>query len=194
MPPRFGIVTSNTSESINSMFAKAQDLAWMDAIENIVDVVSTRICRCRGTQYLKREDSDVVPCVAALLKARWDKTVSMSVMELELGCGDFKVTSRDVGGDGEDQENSTRDSEVHYARKLGTPLIQEQRVQIVKPALKWCSSGAWQYCLLPCRHACAVYRNWKVADLNFVLSTLTLVHDYYKFDTSRRCPGTMCFP
>jgi Ulp1 protease family, C-terminal catalytic domain/SWIM zinc finger/Transposase, Mutator family len=183
LPPRFGIVTSNTSESINSMFAKARDLAWMDAIENIVDVISTRICHCR-TKYLKREDSDVVPRVAALLKARWDKTASMSVMELELGCGDFKVTSRHVGGDNEDQENSTRN--------VGTPPIQTQSVHIVKPALKWCSCGAWQDCLFPCRHACAVYRNWKEADLNFVLSTL--VHDYYKFAHVKKMFRNNVFP
>jgi transposase-like protein len=47
LPPRFGIVTSNTAESVNSMFNAARDLPWMDAVENMIDVMIRRICACR---------------------------------------------------------------------------------------------------------------------------------------------------
>ena len=60
LPPRFGIVTSNTSESLNSMFNSARDLPWMDAAEKIVDLMLTRICTCR-TKYQQHEDFEIVP-------------------------------------------------------------------------------------------------------------------------------------
>jgi hypothetical protein len=53
-PPRFGIVTSNTSEPVNSMFAGACDLPWMGAFEHLVNLMSTRICKLRAT-YSKKD-------------------------------------------------------------------------------------------------------------------------------------------
>ena len=47
LPPWFGIVTSNTAESVNSMFNAAQDLPWMDTIDKMIDVMMRRICACR---------------------------------------------------------------------------------------------------------------------------------------------------
>ena len=32
LPPRYGIVTSNTSECVNSMFGEARDLGWLEAV------------------------------------------------------------------------------------------------------------------------------------------------------------------
>ena len=62
------------------MFTRARDLPWKDALEKIVDIMSTRrIGDCR-TKYLKRDDSEVVPRVAQILKAHWDAAASMSVM------------------------------------------------------------------------------------------------------------------
>ena len=65
LPPRFGIVTSNTSESLNSMFNSARDLPWMDAAEKIVDLMLTRICTCR-TKYQQHEDFEIVPCAKGI--------------------------------------------------------------------------------------------------------------------------------
>ena len=33
LPPRYGIVASNTSESVNSMFADAQEVGWLKAVK-----------------------------------------------------------------------------------------------------------------------------------------------------------------
>jgi hypothetical protein len=42
---------------------------------------------------MKCEDSEVVPRIAQILKARWDVAASMAVvMEIKLRCGEFKVT------------------------------------------------------------------------------------------------------
>ena len=38
LPQRFGILTSNTSESVNSMLADARKLSWLDLTEAIVDI------------------------------------------------------------------------------------------------------------------------------------------------------------
>ena len=89
LPPRFGIVTSNTSKSVNSMFNSAQDLPWMDALEKMVGIVMVRkrICSCRK-KYALFPDSDVVGPAEGLIKTRWEATSSMSVMELVHGPSD----------------------------------------------------------------------------------------------------------
>ena len=123
--------------------------------------MSTRIGDCR-TKYLKREDSEVVPRVAQILKACWDAAVSMAVMDIELGCGEFKVTSSEYGATADDIVLSV----AHVSP------MQQQSIHVVKPGVQWCSCGAWQDCMSPCRHACAVYRKCKEVDLNYVFTNL----------------------
>jgi hypothetical protein len=52
---------------------------------------------------MKREDSDVVPCITQILKAHWDAAASMAVMEIELGCDEFKVTTSEYGATAADE-------------------------------------------------------------------------------------------
>jgi hypothetical protein len=111
------------------MFIEACNAAWMDALEKFVDIMSTRIGDCRK-KYMKREDSKVV---AQILKARWDAAASMAVMEIELGCGEFKVTSSEYGATADDDEHVIVLSVAH-----GSPM-QQQSTHIVKPAVQWCS-------------------------------------------------------
>ena len=40
IPPRYGIVTSNTSECVNNMFGKAQSLGWLECIDKLVDIMT----------------------------------------------------------------------------------------------------------------------------------------------------------
>ena len=90
LPPRYGIVTSTTSESANSMLSEARNLGCLEAVNKILDIMTTRVCTCRK-KYAERDGSEVVPRVAQILKRRWDAAASMTVDELEVGCGDFKV-------------------------------------------------------------------------------------------------------
>jgi hypothetical protein len=92
LPPRFVIVTSNTSESVNGMLNSASDLPWMDALEKMVDIMVKRICSYRK-KYALFPDSDVVGRAEELIKTRWEATPSMSGMELEAGSGCFSVSS-----------------------------------------------------------------------------------------------------
>jgi hypothetical protein len=90
LPPRYGIVTSNTSECVNSMFGEARYLGWLEAVGKLVDVMSTRIFQCRQ-KHAKKEGTKVVPKVHKKLQLRWDAAAALSVIELQAGCGDFKV-------------------------------------------------------------------------------------------------------
>jgi hypothetical protein len=91
-------------------------------------------------KYAERDGSEVVPRVAQILKRRWDAAASMTVDELEVGCGDFKVVEPisivDENGD---------DNVQRIARSYGDP----DRVLVVKPYLEWCSCGVWQDFLYP---------------------------------------------
>ncbi|KAI2512166.1 MULE transposase domain [Fragilaria crotonensis] len=170
LPPRYGIVTSNTSESANSMLSEARNLGWLEAVNKILDIMTTRVCACRK-KYAERDGSEVVPRVAQILKRRWDAAASMTVDELEVGCGDFKVVEPisivDENGD---------DNVQRMARSYGDP----DRVLVVKPYLEWCSCGVWQDFLYPCRHACAVFRKWQEKEFSYVLRSL--VHPFYTFE------------
>jgi ribosomal protein L32 len=170
-PPRFGIVTSNTSESVNSMFAGARDFPWMGAFEQLVNLLSSRICKLQ-TMYSKRDEGEVVPRVQKILKASWEKTAAMTVLEIEEGCGDFEVVSPEYG-DPEDDKVEDIIVGVDVPKHL-------QNLHIMKPECRWCSCGTWQQdCMIPCQHAMAVYRFHKGNDLAFMLSEL--VGDYHKF-------------
>ena len=90
IPSRYGIVTSNTSECVNNMFGKAQSPGWLECIDKLVDTMSNRIFQCY-TKHIDKVSTVIVPKVAQHLQARWDAAESLSVMEMELECGDFKV-------------------------------------------------------------------------------------------------------
>ena len=171
LPPRFGIVTSNTAESVNSMFNAARDLPWMDALENIIDVMIRRICACRK-KYERSDAFAIVPLARRLVNSRWEASASISVMELEDGSGVYTTSTCDYGGvDDEEEEGETKNE----AQKDRLPL-QHSSTHIVKLALMWCSCGVWQDTFLPCRHACAVYRKAKSADKNYILANLIDVY------------------
>lgn len=182
LPPRFGIVTSNTSECVNSMLADARAVGWLEAIERIVDIMSTRIYNCR-TKYVDRDPSDVVSRVAQILKVRWDAAASMSVIELESGSGDFKVVEPYSL-----QEQQDKDERL----PIMPATAGQQSIHIVKPELEWCSCGVWQDVLYPCRHACAVYRKWKEKEFTYILQHL--VHPYYTFDFVQKMYKNNIYP
>ena len=176
LPPRYGIVTSNTSESVNSMFAAAREVGWLEAVEKIVDIISTKIYRCQ--QKYKDCDADgVVPAIAQVLKKRWDKAASLEVIELEEGLGQFKVVDGSVTRD--DHDNVVAGDQ--QGNILGVPLMNyQQSIHILKPHCKWCSCGLWQEHQYPCRHACAFFRKWLDRDLNDILQNE--VHGFYSYN------------
>jgi hypothetical protein len=78
----------------------------------------------------------------------------LSVIELQGGCGDFKVVEicglQEVEFEKEDNKSN-----------MVPPSVGSQRIHIVKLGRQWCSCGVWQEFLYPRRHGCAVYRKWE---------------------------------
>ena len=92
VPPRYGMLTSNTSESANAMLADAREVGWLKAAEKIVDIMSTKISHCRQ-KYKQCHRNEIVPSVAQLVKKQWSNAASLEVVELEEGCDQFKVVN-----------------------------------------------------------------------------------------------------
>ncbi len=127
-----------------------------------------------------------MPRVAQILQAHWDAAASMAVMEIKLGCGEFKVTSAEYGATADEDKHDIVLSVAH-----ASPMHQ-QSTHIVKPAVQWCPCGAWQDCMFPCHHACAVYRKWKEVDLNFVFTNF--VDKNYTFGNVKNTFKRNVFP
>jgi ribosomal protein L32 len=185
LPPRFGIVTSNTAESVNSMFNTARDLPWMDALEKLIDVMVKRICNCRA-KYEGKDGSKVLARAERLINRRWEATAAISVMELENGRGVYTTSSCDHGGVEDD------DDDPRSLSRRGTLPLQRNSTHIVKPDDMWCSCGVWQDTLLPCRHACAVYRKTKSVEKEYILANL--VHEYYTYSYVQQTFTKNIFP
>ena len=126
----------------------------------------------------------MVPKVADRLQKRSDAAASLSVMELELGCGNFKLV----------EMSSLQEEDYEGDDKIGqTPLsVGSQDIHIVKPAQQWCSCGVWQEFLYPCRHGCAVYRMWEEKELKYVLEKV--VHVFYRYDYVQKLFNQNVFP
>jgi hypothetical protein len=183
LPPRYGIVTSNTSECVNNMFGEARDLGWLEAVDKLVDIMSTRIFQCRQ-KHAKKDGTKIVPKVLEKLQLRWDAAAALSVIELQVGCGDFKV----VEISGLQEEEFEGDDRIGIVpQSLGS-----QRIHIVKPGRQWCSCGMWQEFLYPCRHACAVYRKWEEQTLEHVLQHV--VHPFYRYEYVQKLFTANIFP
>jgi hypothetical protein len=67
-PPRYGILASNLSESVNYMLAEAHELGWLEAVEKILDVMSTKISqRCQKYSHTLQPELDSTLYVSMLL-------------------------------------------------------------------------------------------------------------------------------
>ena len=183
LPPRFGIVTSNTAESVNSMFNSARDLPWMEALEVIIHVMITQISTCR--KKYKREDGlAIVPRVRRLINNRWESTAAISVTEIEDGSDVFTTNRCDDGGVDDEEDENGVDNEEDENGSSRRVLSQNDQLPVmlssthtVNRELKTCTCGVWQDTLLPCAHACAVYRKATSADKNYILANL--IDTYY---------------
>ncbi len=94
---------------MNSIFNKGRDLNWLDAANNIVDIMLTSICECRS-KSAERDGSELVPTLAQILKQSWDIPAFMTVDKfLGIGYSNFKVAElASIGGQQDDEENVER--------------------------------------------------------------------------------------
>ena len=188
MPPRYGIVTSNTSESVNNMFKLARDVNWMDCIDTILDIImSTRISTLE-TKW-KNVPKHKVVGVATEVKIKYDASDSCSVSLLPGEVPVFKVTDRRVTAAAAVVPGLLPVEQAAAAVVPGllsveqadaavvpgllavehvlvlpdvipvpTPVGARNAVHTVRPTTRECTCGVWQDYLVPCRHACAVLK------------------------------------
>ena len=133
LPRRYGIVTSNTSEALNSWWREARSLTWSNALETIVDKMINCISDCRD-KYKMKADRDIVPFVHQLLVKRWRMIAGYVVKQVEESVGIFKVN--EIRGDDSDREEGNE----HAASVLPTEEEAEELpqgpAQVVQPGIK----------------------------------------------------------
>ena len=131
LPPRFGIVTSNMSESMNNMFSKARDGSWLHSLDYMLGTMMERISTLRREVDGK---TGVVAGVLSQVKTRWDKSAGFKVIEIMEGGDKFNVI------------------------RLSTKAGDNTQRYTIDVARKWCECGEWQEHNIPCIDAIAYYR------------------------------------
>ena len=150
IPPRYGILTSNSSESVNSMLAEVREVGWLEAVDKILDIMSTKISK-RREKHKGRDGNEVVHRALQVVMKSWDDAASMDVFNLEDDQNRFKVV--DTCGVRRDATDTTGSRDT-------APLQScQQSTHILRPLRRWCSCGRWQEYRYPCVHACAYFRN-----------------------------------
>jgi hypothetical protein len=132
LPSRYEIVTSNTSEYVNNMFGEARDLGWLEAVDKLMDVMFTRIFQFR-MKHATWAATKIVPRVEEKLQIRCDAAAALTVVELQAGCGNFKVA----------ETCGLQEEEFEGGDRIGMvpPSVGSQSIYIVKPDRQWCSCG-----------------------------------------------------
>jgi hypothetical protein len=141
------------------MFLAPRSMPWLEAIEKIIDIMTSRISRNR-MKYVDKNPDNVVAAVWQRIRDERDASAGFDVYELASGGGQYKVTPQT-------QEMSSGDHATHLTR-------------IVE---RWCTCGFWQDIGIPCRHFMACFR--KLKDSMEFRSLLTESHDgipdFYKY-------------
>jgi len=131
LPPRFGIVTSNMSESLNSMFDQARDLPWKSCLHTMLTKMVERIYNL-SVKYSTKEG--VVDEVVSILKDYWQNCAGMSVVEVDGNRHLFTVIVTARG------------------------LVDTTTAFNLNPTNKACDCGKWQDLGYPCIHGVTVFK------------------------------------
>ncbi|KAG7373566.1 hypothetical protein IV203_034290 [Nitzschia inconspicua] len=150
----FGIVTTNMSESVNSMVGDARDGSWLECTNDIVRKMMNRICSLREENYGRE---GVVDKVAEILESRWKYCSNFQVREVVKGGSQFDVF-RPSRGASQPETNRLLD-------------VREQT----------CECGKWQEHRVPCIDAVAYYRLFETQTLQYIMDNH--VSEHYKYET-----------
>jgi zinc finger SWIM domain-containing protein 3 len=153
LPPRYGIRTSNMSESMNSMFLKAREGSWLFTVNNIVTTMYQRISQLRE---IKKGNTGVVDKVKAIISHRWQNCAGFKVVNLEDRATRFVVT------------------------RLTQSASEEAVFYNVDVENRFCECGEWQDNGFPCIDAIAYFRLHKQMGVDNILSEE--VNKYYTYD------------
>ncbi|KAI2506926.1 MULE transposase domain [Fragilaria crotonensis] len=131
LPPRYGIITSNTSESANSMFLAPRSMPWLKAIEKIIDIMTSRISRNR-MKYVDKNPDNVVAAVWQRIRDERDASAGFDVYKLASGGGQYKVTPQT-------QEMSSGGScNTHNSgNRKGGVLVASGKILVFRAVTSW---------------------------------------------------------
>jgi hypothetical protein len=156
LPPRFGICTSNMSESANNMFEKARDKSWLYAMDTILSTMMKRISSLRE----KHKDKEgVVHSVKGMLHDRWERVIGYQVYRLTDDGDEFTITRK---------RTTVSESFTQYT---------------INVALKICECGEWQEYGFPCVDAMAYLRLHR--GLPFYQVLTAYVDSVYTYEAQR---------
>jgi hypothetical protein len=88
LPPRYGIGSTNSSKSTNSIYEEARQLQWLYCLDTILNTMCTRI----STREANRNETGVVHKCAQTMEMRWKECAGMTTIQLEPGGDGYKVT------------------------------------------------------------------------------------------------------
>ena len=165
LPPRFGITTSNMSESTNNMFEKARDRSWLYTVNTIVLTMMERITTLRNRT---KGREGVVGHIKARLRDYWENCAGFRVVEVEINGNDFIV------------------------RRGTTSATESERVHNINMSEKTCNCGEWQDQGYPCIDAVAYFRLHKKMTLNSIL--LSTVEKFLTYEKEYEMLKTNIYP
>jgi hypothetical protein len=131
LPPRYGICTSNLSESANQMFEEARDKSWFHSMDSVLRTMIKRLSTLREKH---KGLEGVEETVALLLHERWEKVVGYEVYRLSATCDEFTIIRKRLGAS---------DSFTQYTIDVSKRI---------------CECGEWQEYGYPCVDAMAYLR------------------------------------
>ncbi len=146
LPPRYGIYTSNVSESANNMFKNAPDGSWLDTVDTMLDIMIKRNSEFQEKYKLYQNKDQVIPRIANHIKKLYSVTAGFQVIKIDDDIGEYKVNRTEY--------------------KIG----DKPPSHCVNPNNRWCSCGKWQDREFPCIDAIAYYRNYENESLDGILT------------------------
>ena len=192
LPPRYGMVMSNTSECINSMIDYYRNEGWTDLLEGVLWKMAEKISENRQW-YQMVDGNDVVNKVKQVLKECFYAAAAMQVVELEVG-QKYMVTETYGSTINLNLQQVPPTTQIEHQQSnmpiLSAPLSVKTNVMTIQE--KTCSCRRWQVFKYPCRHAMAYFRKWE--DMSFPDTLDQHVHDHYKNKSMQQIYEYNVFP
>lgn len=157
LPPRYGIVTSNMSESVNNMFEKARDGSWLYSIDTMLGTMTDRIATLR--EGVEQEEG-VVAKISKIVKDNWEMCAGYKVVEVHKTGDEFSIVRRT------------------------TTASESPRRYNIDIVLCTCTCGKWQEFGYPCVDAMAYFRLHEKLSLTRILEEKVDVQ--YKYETEKK--------
>lgn len=153
LPPRYGIVTSNMSESLNSMFERARDVHWKHTIQIILSKMVERIAEL-SQKYEGKEG--VIDEVVCRLQYYWQHCAGLVVVPMNDSAQTLFTVFTHSGG-------VVDENVAGYNMNVAT---------------RSCDCGLWQEHEYPCIHAVAYYKKHLQFNFDQVLNEVDRKYTY----------------